>query len=87
MGEQTTDGVRVARFESVGDWEVLYVDGESVKQNHIGRVDVLSYLEPGMTIQSATEARVNLPEGETRYPSDLDEVLEDDRYDITEDDL
>jgi hypothetical protein len=86
MGDETTDGVRVAKFKSVGDWEVLYVDGESVKQNHIGRVDVLPYLE-GLTIESATSTRVNLPDGETHYPSTLEEVLEDDRYDITEDDL
>lgn len=86
MGAQT-DGVRVAKFESVGDWEVLYVDGESVRQNHIGRVSVLSHLEPGMTIKSATSKQVNLPEDDYRFPDTLDEVLEDDRYDITEEDL
>lgn len=87
MDDETNDNVRIAKFESVGDWEVLYVGGEAVRQNHIGRVDVLSHLEPGMTIESTTSKQVNLPEDDFRYPDTLDEVLEDDRYDITEDDL
>jgi len=87
MGDETTNGVRVAKFESVGDWEGLYVDDDLVKENHIGRVDVLSHLEPGMVIESATDMQVNLPEDEYSYPSTLDAVLEDGRYDVTEDDL
>lgn len=87
MEDETADGIRVAKFESVGDWEGLYVDGELVKENHIGRVDVLSHLESGMTIASATDMQVNLPEDEYSYPNTLDAVLEDDRYDVTEDDL
>ena len=70
----------VAKFESVGDWEVLYVNGESVKQNHIGRIDVLSYLE-GHTVDTVETGRVNLPEGDNRFPKTLEEVIEDKRYD------
>jgi hypothetical protein len=72
-------------FKSVGDWEGLYIDGELVKENHIGRVDVLSYLEEGMEIETVVSTRVNLPEGRTSYPTSLDEVIEDDGFDYEED--
>lgn len=69
-------------FKSVGDWEVLYVDGEAVKQNHQGRVDKFSYLEEGMELETVVSARVNLPEDDYSYPATLEEVIEDDRYDF-----
>lgn len=87
MGEQTTtDGVIVAKFWSVGDWEGVYVDGELVEQNHQGRTEVADHIE-GLTIETALCRRLNLPEDDYRYPTDFDDLLEDDRYDITEDDL
>jgi len=73
--------VDVHKFESVGDWEVLYVDGESVKQNHIGRVDVLDYLED-TKVDKVVTTRVNLPEGEHRFPDTLDEVIEREDFDF-----
>jgi len=77
--------VDVHKFESVGDWEVLYVDGESVKQNHIGRVDVVSYLED-TKVDDVVSTRVNLPQGETRFPDTLEEVIERDDFDFNGDD-
>jgi len=77
----------VAKFWSVGDWEVLYVDGEAVKQNHQGRIDVLDYLEDGMVIDKTISTRVNLPEGERCYPSNIEDVIADDRYDFDQDQL
>jgi len=71
--------VHVAKFDSVGDWEALFIDGETIKQNHIGRVSVLPYLE-GETIDVVETGRVNLPEGYTRYPS-LEEMDEHDDFD------
>jgi hypothetical protein len=72
--------VHVAKFESVGDWEGLYVDGELVGENHIGRVDVLSHLE-GVCVDPANTGQVNLPEGVYSYPETLEEVIEDERFD------
>jgi len=72
--------VHVAKFESVGDWEGLYIDGELVKENHIGRVNVLGYLE-GVHVESVDTGQVNLPEGVYEYPTTLEEVIEDERFD------
>jgi len=77
--------VDVHKFTSAGDWEVLYVDGESVKQNHIGRVDVLKYLED-TKVDKKINARVNLPQGEARFPDTLEEVIERDDFDFNGDD-
>lgn len=74
----------VHKFKSTGDWEVLYIDGDAVKQNHIGRVDVLDYLEPGMELETIVSRRVNLPEDDYRYPEQLDDVIDDERYDYSE---
>jgi len=82
----TDDGVVVAKFWSTGDWEAVYVDGERVASNHQGRTEVANYIE-GLTIDTAICRRLNLPEGDYEYPQDFDELLEDDRYDIMEDDL
>jgi len=75
-------GDTLHKFQSVGDWEVLYVNGESVKQNHQGRVAVLDYIDEGMEIDVAVSKQVNLPEGKHRYPDQLTEVIEDERYDF-----
>jgi len=74
----------IHKFISVGDWEGLYVDGGLVKENHQGRVDVVDYIEEGMEIEKVVSTRVNLPEGDHSYPSDLQDVIEDDRYDYNE---
>lgn len=71
--------VHVAKFESVGDWEALFIDGEPVKQNHIGRVGVLSYLE-GETIEAVETGQVNLPEDVYQYPT-LQEMDENEDFD------
>lgn len=71
--------VHVAKFNSVGDWEALFINGETVKQNHIGRVDVLPHLE-GETIEVVETGRVNLPEEYAHYPS-LEEMDEHDGFD------
>lgn len=76
----------IHKFHSVGDWEALFINGESVKQNHIGRIDVLQYIKPGMKIEKVVSQRVNLPEGDTRYPPSIDEVVERDDYDFNGDD-
>lgn len=72
----------IAKFWSVGDWEALYIDGEAVKQNHQRRVDVLSHIDEGSTIDAVVSRRLNLPEDDFRYPSTLEEMDKDDRYDF-----
>lgn len=81
-----SDGVVVAKFWSVGDWEAVYVDGERVESNHQGRTSLIDHIE-GLTIDTAISRRLNLPEDDYEYPKDFEDLLEDDRYDITEDDL
>jgi hypothetical protein len=84
MEENQSDNepVDVYKFESVGDWEGLYVDGELVEENHQGRVDVLRYIG-GKNIGTAKFMCVNLPENVSRYPSTLQEVSDDDRFDFS----
>lgn len=74
--------VTIDKFDSVGDWEAIYIDGETVCQNHLGQCSVLSSLEEGMTIEKVVSTRVNLPDGERRYPSNLEDVIQDERYDF-----
>lgn len=71
----------IHRFHSVGDWEALYIDGTVVKQNHIGRIDVLDYIEEGMEIEKAVSCRVNLPEERHSYPNRLKTIIESEEFD------
>jgi hypothetical protein len=72
---------KIHKFWSTGDWEGLFIDGDLVKQNHQGRVDVLSYLEEGMEIETVVSQRVNLPEGDYSYPTTIGEIIENEAYD------
>jgi len=79
----TDDVVSIVKLHSVGDWEGLFIGGELVNENHQGRVDVISYLEEGMTLGDVVVERANLPEEQTRYPTNLSEIIESDEFDFT----
>lgn len=65
--------VDVVLVKGYGDWEALYIDGESVKQNHLGRIEVGKHLE-GETVDSYERRSEEVPEGMARFPTDLEEV-------------
>lgn len=76
----------VVKLESVGDWEALFVGGECVKQNHIGRISVCDYIS-GVDVTEAAHLRVNLPEDDHHYPDTLEEIVDDDRYEFEMEDI
>lgn len=87
MAEQTST---LTIVRGGGNWEAVYVDGESYYQNHLDRsyprqivaainehnIDDAETVEARMTRDD--EGRLNV----TQFPNDLDELYESDDYEV-----